>query len=128
MVVPGEDFALPITHFRSLAIYRKSFTMLWVSWYTTRSMFQVTDAALKALHKGRIDAEHAEGEVMRLISEGDGFGFKLGSARLTDMVFQYEQQDVLLVASALNRTMGHMHLDAVNRNGKNSFVLEPAGS
>ena len=31
---------------------------------------------------------------MRLISEGDGFGFKLGSARLTDMVFQYEGQDV----------------------------------
>ena len=91
-------------------------------------MFQVTDAALKALYKGRIDAEHAEGDVMRLISEGDGFGFKLGSARLTDMVFQYEGQDVLLVASVLNRTMGHMHLDAVNRNGKNSFVLESVGS
>ena len=91
-------------------------------------MFQVTHAALKALYKGRIDAEHAEGDVMRLITEGDGFGFKLGSPRLTDMVFQYEGQNVLLVASVLNRTMGHMHLDAVNRNGKNSFVLEPVGS
>lgn len=89
-------------------------------------MFQVTEAALEALYKGRIDAAHPDGEVMRLISEGDGFGFKLGTPRLTDMVFKHGGQDVLLVASVLNRTMGHMHLDAVNRNGKNSFVLEPA--
>jgi|TARA_B100000809_G_scaffold213918_1_gene218521 hypothetical protein len=86
-------------------------------------MFQVTEAALKALYKGRIDAAHPEGEAMRLIKEGDGFGFKLGAARLTDMVFQHEGQDVLLVASVLNRTMGHMRLDTVTRNGKNTFVL-----
>jgi hypothetical protein len=86
-------------------------------------MFEVTEAALKALYKGRIDAAHLEGEVMRLIKEGDGFGFKLGAAKFTDMVFQHQGQDVLLVASRLNRTMGHMRLDAVMRNGKNSFVL-----
>jgi hypothetical protein len=91
-------------------------------------MFQVTESALKALYKGRIDAGHAEGDVMRLVTEGEGFGFRLGSARMTDMVFQHDGQDVLLVASVLNRTMGHMHLDAVNRNGKNSFVLEPVKS
>ncbi len=88
-------------------------------------MFQVTESALKALYKGRMDAGHAIGDVMRLITSDEGFEFKLGSARMTDMVFQHAGQDVLLVASVLNRTMGHMHLDAVNRNGKNSFVLEP---
>ena len=87
-------------------------------------MFQVTGAALEALYKGRIDAAHPDGEVMRLIPDGDGFGFKLGAPRLTDMVFQHAGQDVLLVASSLNRTMGHMSLNAVNRNGKRSFVLE----
>jgi len=86
-------------------------------------IFEVTEAALKALYKGRIDAAHPEGEAMRLIKEGDGFGFKLGAAKFTDMVFQHQGQDVLLVASGLNRTMGHMRLDAVMRNGKNSFVL-----
>ena len=88
-------------------------------------MFQVTESALKALYKGRIDAGHVDGDVIRLIPEGEGFGFKLDSPRMTDMVFQHDGQDVLLVASVLNRTMGHMHLDAVNRNEKNSFVLEP---
>ncbi len=86
-------------------------------------MFGVTEAALKALYKGRIDAAHPEGKAMRLIKEGDGFGFKLGSAQFTDMVFKHQGQVVLLVASVLNRTMGHMRLDAVKRNGKNSFVL-----
>ena len=66
-------------------------------------MFQVTEAALKALYKGRIDAAHTEGEAMRLIKEGDGFGFKLGAARLTDMVFQHEGQDVLLVERQYDR-------------------------
>ena len=91
-------------------------------------MFHVTEAALEALYKGRIDAVHPDGEVMRLIPDGDGFGFKLGEPRLTDMVFQYDGQDVLLVASVLNRTMGHMRLNAVSRNGKKSFVLERAGA
>jgi len=86
-------------------------------------MFEVTEAALKALYKGRIDAGHPEGEAMRLIKEGEGFGFKLGTAQFTDMVFQHQGQDVLLVSSVLNRTMGHMRLDAVMRNGKNNFVL-----
>lgn len=89
-------------------------------------MFQVTKAALEALYKGRIDAAHPEGEAMRLIPEGDGFGFKLESPHFTDMVFQHDGQNVLLVASSLNRTMGHMRLDVVRRNGKNSFVLERA--
>jgi hypothetical protein len=95
-----------------------------VHWYTSPIMFQVTEVALEALYKGRIDAAHPDGEVMRLIPEGDGFKFKLGSPRLTDMIFRHAGADVLLVASALNRTMGHMKLNAVNRNGKRSFVLE----
>ena len=89
-------------------------------------MFQVTEAALDALYKGRVDAGHSEGEVMRLIPQGEGFGFKLDSAGLTDMVFRHKGQEVLLVASSLNRTMGHMRMDAVSHGGKRSFVLERA--
>ncbi len=89
-------------------------------------MFQVTEAALEALYKGRVDAGHKEGETMRLISEGDGFGFKLDSPGLTDLVYRHNGQEVLLVASSLNRTMGHMRMDVVSRDGKKSFVLERA--
>ena len=93
-------------------------------WYTA-AMFQVTDAALEALYKGRVDAGHAEGEVMRLISQGDGgFGFKLDSPGFTDLVFRHNDQEVLLVSSSLNRTMGHLQMDVVSNNGKRSFVLE----
>ena len=94
-------------------------------WYTA-GMFQVTEAALDALYKGRVDADHSEGNVMRRISQGEGFGFKLDSAGLTDMVFRHKGQEVLLVASSLNRTMGHMRMDVVSHGGKRSFVLERA--
>ena len=94
-------------------------------WYTA-PMFQVTEAALDALYKGRVDSGHAEGEVMRLISQGDGFGFKLDSPGLTDLVYRHNGQEVLLVASSLNRTMGHLRMDVVSSNGKRSFVLERA--
>ena len=53
-------------------------------WYTA-AMFHVTDAALDALYKGRVDAGHAEGEVMRLISQGMGPGSS-GLAGLTTCV------------------------------------------
>ena len=89
-------------------------------------MFHVTDAALEALYKGRVDAGHAEGEVMRLIAQGDGFGFKLDAPGLTDLVYRHNGQEVLLVASSLNRTMGRLRMDVVSRNGKRSFVLERA--
>ena len=90
-------------------------------------MFQVTDAALEALYKGRVDAGHADGEVMRLISQDDGgFGFKLDSPGFTDLVYRHNGQEVLLVSSSLNRTMGHLRMDVVSNNGKRSFVLERA--